>query len=33
MPQNINRKAKLIAYLTSVDEVEKQTGLDFLAGN
>jgi len=31
MPQEIDRKAKPADYLTSVDEVERQTGLDFFA--
>ena len=31
MPQEIERKAKPADYLTSVDEVERQTGLDFFA--
>ncbi len=31
MPQNVNRKDKPEKFLTSIDEIEKQTGLDFFA--
>jgi len=31
MPQNVNRKDKPEKFLTNIDEIEKQTGLDFFA--
>ncbi len=31
MPQNVNRKDEPEKFLTSIDEIEKQTGLDFFA--
>ena len=31
MPQNVNRKDEPEKYLTSIDEIEKQTGLDFFS--